>query len=605
MAASGSGDLKRTGGFDIDSSTVSKFCYEQHLRHIWTTNHASTFKMPWELTLNTPWDACKKLRTSSFDLHGPLPPVPVSANVCNSDEGADEILSFKQIGVKAVKNADSRLWADKLSWERKCAYKKWVGIILRQVSAFDIARQQVTCHTMEFARGGLLESVKDSLGMKASATLHSRAGPILQYIQFCEDRGIQAFPLVEPIVYDYVKSCESKAATYARSFLLALSFTNFHFGLTGTLSIMSSGRIKGLVNTMYAKKRKLMQRPPLTVVQIIHLEDIVLNSHKTEYDRVAAGFFLFVLMGRLRFSDGQQICQLQLDQQPDGFGFVEAVAAKTKTSVSLERKTRHLPVAVPLIPFGDQQWLPAWLELRKKIFGNLANSKDDFIPLLPAPAANGSWSKMPLSVTSGANWLRSLLHDTLDPRGTPVGTHSLKASLLSMAAKYGLPHSQRKLLGYHAGSKEQSMLCYSRDSMAEPLRQMCEMIRAVKNKAFLPDCSRSGRFPLKEPGEEVIEGDELSESSSSGSENEEETHHESEESACEKLLCQWQPATVEPMEEKVFVRHRISRCIHALADEAGLEFVCGRRMSQSYDVLEPKPSFCHPVCQTCFRDRAT
>ncbi|CAL1129051.1 unnamed protein product [Cladocopium goreaui] len=169
----------------------------------------------------------------------------------------------------------------------------------------------------------------------------------------------------------------------------------------------------------------------------------------------------------------------------------------------------------------------------------------------------------------GANWLRSLLHDTLDPRGTPVGTHSLKASLLSMAAKYGLPHSQRKLLGYHAGSKEQSMLCYSRDSMAEPLRQMCEMIRAVKNKAFLPDCSRSGRFPLKELGEEVIEGDELSDSSSSGSENEEETHHESEESACEKLLGQWQPATVEPMEEKVFVRHRISRCIHALADETG------------------------------------
>ena len=69
---------------------------------------------------------------------------------------------------------------------------------------------------------------------------------------------------------------------------------------------MSSGRIKGLVNTMYAKKRKLLQRPPLTVVQIIHLEDIVLNSHKTEYDRVAAGFFLFVLMGRLRFSDGQR-----------------------------------------------------------------------------------------------------------------------------------------------------------------------------------------------------------------------------------------------------------------------------------------------------------
>jgi len=383
--------------------------------------------MPWELSMNTPWDACKRLRTNKIDLHGPLPPVPVTAKVFHSECAATEILSFKQIGVKAAKHADDRLWSDKLSWERKCAYKKWVSIILRQVGAFDIARQQATCHTMEFARGGLLESVKDSLGTKASSTLHSRAGPILQYIQFCEDRGLQAFPLIEPVVYDYVKSCETKAATYARSFLLALSFTNFHFGLTGTLSIMSSGRIRGLVNTLYAKKRKLTQRPPLSAAQIVHLEDIVLDGRRTEFDRKACGFFLFILMGRLRFSDGQQVCQLKLDQQPDGFGFVEAVAAKTKTSVSLERKTRHLPVAVPLLPFGDRQWLPAWLVLRKKVFGDAANSKDEFIPLLPAPAANGAWSRIPWTVTSGANWLRSLLQGTME-QGTPIGTHSLKAT---------------------------------------------------------------------------------------------------------------------------------------------------------------------------------
>jgi len=458
---------------------------------------------------------------------------------------------------------------------------------------------------MEFARGGLLESVKDSLGTKASSTLHARAGPILQYIQFCEDRGLQAFPLIEPVVYDYVKSCETKAATYARSFLLALSFTNFHFGLTGTLSIMSSGRIRGLANTMYSKKRKLTQRPPLSVDQIEHLENIVLDGRRTEFDRLAGGFFLFILMGRLRFSDGQQVCQLKLDQQPDGFGFVEAVAAKTKTSVSLERKTRHLPVAVPLMAFGARQWLPTWLELRKKAFGDASNSKEEFIPLLPSPTVNGAWTKMPLTVTSGANWLRSLLQGTGEQQGTPIGTHSLKASLLSMCAKFGMPHSQRKLLGYHAGGKEQSMLCYSRDSMAEPLRQMCEMIQAVKERTFLPDCSRSGRFPNREPGYEVAEEEELSESSSSGSENEEEVHPEGEELACERVLGKWQPLAEPPSEESVFVRHRISRCIHIMADEAGLEFICGRKMSASYDVLEPKPSFCHPACQLCFKDRAT
>ena len=597
--------LKQNGGSDRSTATVSSSCYEQHVRHIWTANHVSNFKMPWDLSMKTPWEVCKRLRTNRLDLHGPLPPVPVIAVADNSEGSFTESLSFKQMGVKAIKSADDRLWSEKLSWERKCAYKKWVGIILRQVGAFDIARQQVTCHAMEFARGGLLESVKDSLGTKASSTLHARAGPILQYIQFCEDRGIQALPLVEPVVYDYVKSCESKAATYARSFLLALSFANFHFGLTGTTSIMGSGRIRGLVNTLYAKKRKLMQRPPLTVTQIVHLEGLVLDNNKTEFDRIACGFFLFILMGRLRFSDGQQVCQLRLDQQPDGFGFVEAVAAKTKTSVSLERKTRHLPVAVPLLPFGDRPWLPTWLELRKRAFGDLANSKDEFIPLLPSPSANGAWSKVPLNVTSGANWLRSLLQGTMEQQGTPIGTHSLKASLLSMCSKFGMPHSQRKLLGYHAGSKEQSMLCYSRDSMAEPLRRLCEMIHAVRDKVFLPDCSRSGRFPQREPGFEVEEGEELSDSSSSGSENEEELHPEGEEAACEKVLGKWHPVTNEIEEEAVFVRHRISRCIHILADETGLEFLCGRKMSQSYDVLEPKPAFCHPACQLCFKDRAT
>jgi hypothetical protein len=102
-----------------------------------------------------------------------------------------------------------------------------------------------------------------------------------------------------------------------------------------------------------------------------------------------------------------------------------------------------------------------------------------------------------------------------------------------------------------------------------------------------------------------VEEEELSESSSSGSENEEEVQPEGEEDACERVLGKWQPTSSEPAEESAFVRHRISRCIHIMFDETGLEFVCGRRMSASYDVLEPKPTFCHPACQLCFKDRAT
>lgn len=158
-------------------------------------------------------------------------------------------------------------------------------------------------------------------------------------------------------------------------------------------------------------------------------------------------------MGRLRFSDAQQVCQLKLDQQPDGFGFVEAVAAKTRTSVSLERKTRHLPVAVPLLPFGEKQWMPTWLEFRQKFFSDAANSADEFIPLLPSPTTNGAWSKIPLSVSSGSNWLRSLLQGAMDDRGVPIGTHSLKATLLSMAAKFGMPTLRESCWGTMLGAR--------------------------------------------------------------------------------------------------------------------------------------------------------
>ncbi|CAK8986071.1 unnamed protein product [Durusdinium trenchii] len=408
---------------------------------------------------------------------------------------------------------------------------------------------------MEFAKGGLIESIKDALGPKATSTIHARASPVLQYIQFCKDRGIEPFPLVEHTCYDYVKSCEGRAATYTRSFLLSLSFANYHFGVQGADVVLGSSRIRGLVNTLFAQKRKLVQRPPLTVNQI-----------------------------RLRFSDGQQICQLTLDQQDDGFGFVEALAAKTKTSVSLDRKTRHLPVAVPLLAFGDAQWLPTWLDLRQKELGAQANSIDEFIPLLPSPTMKG-WSKMPLGVTSGANWLRSLLQGVEPEKGTPVGTHSLKATLLSMSAKYGMNHGVRKLLGYHAGSKNQSMLCYSRDAMAEPLRQMCQMIQEVKAGRFLPDCSRSGRFPAVAESEIPKEQDELSESSSSGSENEEEVDHVQEEAACASVVGTWRPSKDERLETAIFVRHKVSRCIHAFADESGIEFTCGRKMANTYEVL--------------------
>ena len=55
------------------------------------------------------------------------------------------------------------------------------------------------------------------------------------------------------------------------------------------------------------------QRSPLTVVQIKVLEQLVKDVSRSAHDRVMAGYFLMLVHGRLRFSDGQRITGMKLE----------------------------------------------------------------------------------------------------------------------------------------------------------------------------------------------------------------------------------------------------------------------------------------------------
>lgn len=115
---------------------------------------------------------------------------------------------------------------------------------------------------------------------------------------------------------------------------------------------------------------------------------------------------------------------------------------------------------------------------------------------VPAPLASGErrWSKVPLSAANAADWLRSLVGDADGPKGSDLGTHSLKVTLLSWAAKFGMAIELRRALGYHSAGKDLSVLTYSRDAMSEPLRALQEVIDAVAANQFNPDARRSGYF---------------------------------------------------------------------------------------------------------------
>ena len=212
------------------------------------------------------------------------------------------------------------------------------------------------------------------------------------------------------------------------------------------------------------------------------------------FDRVAAGFFLLLVYGRLLFSDGQRIKEMKLDVvcvNGRQSGFLECEVERTKTALTHEKRIRRLPFAVPLQCLG-LPWIPVWLQLRKSEGLAADGDKDVQEPLLRHPAYGSGWTAAMVTVGYAASWLRTLLDAVPSADSVPIGTHSCKATLLSWAAKRGLPHGPRRLLGYHVAPKDSTMVIYSRDALADPLRQLVSLLQEVAANKFQPDLTRSG-----------------------------------------------------------------------------------------------------------------
>ncbi len=79
-------------------------------------------------------------------------------------------------------------------------------------------------------------------------------------------------------------------------------------------------------------------------------------------------------------------------------------------------------------------------------------------------------------------------------------SHSMKTTFLSMIGKAGIRKGIRRTLGGHSKPGDKMPDLYSRDELAEPLRQLGHVLVWGAARAFLPDCSRSGRW-VKHPRE--------------------------------------------------------------------------------------------------------
>ena len=492
-------------------------------------------------------------------------------------------------------------WKVARDMDRRAALAKWERMLWPYMEHFPpLLAFHKDC---EAGRAVPLEvCLEDIFAGKATATLHARAGPLVRFVKFCKDRCEFPFPLTESCVYTFLDALrEQCAATFPQSFLHTVAFMKFVLGLVIEVDVLGP-RVKGLAKRKYLEKRALVQRPALKAAMVLALEHIVLGRGSyTAADRVAAGFFLFLIFGRARHSDGQAAGELEFEHQGEGSsfeGYVEARIERSKTSYTLERKTRFLPIVALMQGLADKPWGLVWSQLLKDAGPKLGRG----MPLLPAFTEGGVWLEAPAKPAYSAKWLRNLLYRQGFEIGLvkPLGTHSCKATALSWCAKYGIPRGVRSLLGYHSQGKGagNTDLVYGRDNQAEPLRQLQKVVRAIAAGNFDPDALRSGYF---KDGSAPQPEEPLSDSSTEASADEEDADHEGEEGAMDSLDA-WEPRAglAGELAGRELFRHGISRVIHLVDSEEGTHFVCRRVISTSYTSCARMPKILHPLCKQCF-----
>lgn len=438
------------------------------------------------------------------------------------------------------------------------------------------------------------------------------------------------FPYSEPELYSLLKTLRASGTTCSRlkGIMEALTFCRYVFGIDDLQRAITSKRCYGAIAS--GPVGKANQAAPLTVADLERLHSI-LESDANTWDKLACGSFLFCVYSRARWSDFIHGERITLDRFTDGrVAYAEMDITVHKTMFSSARRFRFLNLAAPGIGVSGGDWIGAWLKCMLTL--SIDPHSVGGACMMPAPGDDGRPLKRAVETDEAGCWLRLILGEKpkRSDSARKLSTHSLKSTMLSFAAKRGYAHQDRLSMGHHAHPFKIADV-YARDAQARDLRLLDKLIQEIRDKTFLPDESRAGRFSAVKkqrtddafdldsderewdliddskptsggldasavhPPVETVDSDEDSgshittDSSSDDSSGEEEP----------RALVQKQFLPPVAPAGHVFVKHSKSKMHHYLADGMQHVLVCGRAKTAVYEnatVLRYDSAVCH-MCQ--------
>lgn len=462
-----------------------------------------SLKQPWEKGFGAALFGTRTLPSflpNSFLVKSiPLPPINVRESKPDSQSRSlapalwkRPVLSSATLKIRRISLSDE--YGDPLKFR---AIERWRTIVFLDLNASLLGRQLVEYVLDGRAESLIAQTLSDAFLKKSNSTLLKRSGSILKYVQFCLAHfKVTMLSYRESWLYSYLCFLRTTNASPSsgKSFLEALNFAIHVIGIDVFEAGWKSARVSGVADSMYIKKAPLHQSDALFVSEVRLLHHILSNSNST-LEKVIAGYCLLDLYGTSRWSDPQRPVRVLYDVK-DGYGYLELGTTTHKMASTAERKTVIFPVVAtsPGLGRDDPCWIDEWMQAREESGLELIQN-----PTLPQVLSNGTFGTEPMTASEGSMWIKDLLQSygpKIDP-ARKITSHSLKATLLSWAAKRPLKKSVRRALGHHLDSSDTSVATYSRDFLYAALVSLDKLLEEIRSGKFDPDSSRAVRASAK------------------------------------------------------------------------------------------------------------